>query len=233
MAMAAVEADENRAPPGQENRKAYTADQKVQLLEDFIMARAAKEGDDQTICARLGVSRASIYGWKAQLERGEELTDTQRGPRREEEKEEPVAVKKKVARQGGRRTGVKNTKNDVKLEAVLAINAGQFDTAGAAEKYGVARTTVHLWQKAYKEGKLGKPPRKPNAHGKPNQIVMFEPEVEMATKKTKQPVSLGRVSHVVDADEVTALRTALALAQQENARLQRKIKTLVGLVSDD
>lgn len=235
MAAASTRADEaNRPPPGQEARRTYSADEKAQLLEEWITARAAGEGDDLSIAARLGVSRAALYNWKAQLERGEDLEDGRRsnGPRKEEEKEPVAAQRKSKATGKGSRKGMPNTPLTTRLEAALALESGK-SSAQVAKKYKVHPSTVTQWRVAYKRGDYSAVGRTPNAHGKPDQIVMFEPEEVMATKKPKQPVSLGRVSHVVDADEVSALRAALAVAQQENARLQKKIRALVGLVSDD
>lgn len=233
MAVAASNgAEESRAPPGQEHRLAYTADEKMRLLEEFLMARAAKEGDDHTICARLGVSRASIYSWKAQLERDEELTDTKRGPGAVAEDAEPVAAKKKPdPRSTGRRSrkGIANTPIETRAKAAQEILAGASVSAAGA-KYGVHASTLHSWVKDYKAGKFGKPGKAFNAHGKPDQIVMFEAESSMAAKKKSHAETT--LTRVVESD-VAVLQSQLALALADNKRLRAKIQKLVGMVADD
>jgi transposase-like protein len=200
----------------------------MKLLEDFLMARAAKEGDDHAICARLGVARASIYAWKAQLERGEELTDTMRGPRPEPKEAEPVAAKKKHS---GSRKGVPNTPHHVRARVAQEVIASGETFKAAAPRYGIHPSGLSQWVKDYKAGKFGKAGKTPNAHGKPDQVVMFEDaESSMAAKKkSHEPATLTRV---VESD-VAVLQSQLAIALADNKRLRAKIQKLVGMVADD
>lgn len=215
--MADAAEERNQPPPGAEHTRLYTAEEKAHLLEQFILARAAKEGTDIEICARLGVSRTAIYRWKAILEQGGDLENFKSGPR-------TMAAKKKRNRSaaGVGRGGGASVETRIQAAQEHLANPGNGDAV--AKKYGVSTATIYSWVKQYKAGDLNAPGRKVNGHGQPAQVVMFE-------EAPKHAIQRAAPNLMTPAD--TDLKMQLALAHAEIARLKQRNRKLAQLVGDD
>lgn len=213
-----VAQERNQPPPGAEHRRVYTAKEKADLLEQFLLARAAKEGNDLEICERLGVSRTAIYSWKATLEKGGDLEDTTY-----ERKTQPMAAKKKANK--GNRLPRGGTPIATRIQAVQEYQAQGFGSLGKiAAKYNVSTSSINNWNNEYKQGKYNAPGRPVNGHGQPAQVVMFDEQ----TPKT----AIQRAPALMRPED-TDLKMQLALAHAEIARLKQRNKKLAQLVGDD
>lgn len=214
--MGEVAEERNQPPPGAEHARKYTPEEKANLLEQFLLGKAGGETDHE-IAARLGVSRANLYRWKAKLEQGGDLENDKPG------RKKTVAAKKKKNR-ASNFTGRQGTPIATRVMAVQEHLRDPSRVNETAARHGVSTASIYSWTKDYKAGKYNAPGRAVNGHGQPAQVVMFEDPPPQ--KHAIQRAPLMR-------PEDTDLKMQLALAHAEIARLKQRNRKLAQLVGDD
>lgn len=200
----------------------YTAEQKKKILEEFLLAQASGE-PNESIFERLGVSRTSIYYWKAQLEKGRELRDSTPGVPAQPKEKAPV----KAPGHGQKRDDISL---EQRLAAVEAYLAGEKGSAEIWNHYGIANTSFYSWVKAYKEGKYDavKRAQKKQQKAASTGLATRAPKAEIV--KAPATTQLGMF---LDQDEAVKLKMLCAEQAAEIKRLRAKVRRLMTLVVDD